>query len=729
MAQIIQNISVEVSKPNFFAAIVAKQYDSNSRFLKAKLIHDSKVVEIPNTSTTTINAKRSDGEEKSFAGEVNNDNTVTVPLAFWMLELVGTVKCDISVLGTDGSKLTSTTFVLEVQEASCDSGDVSADENYNVLVKLIEDVGKVTPDQTYKPSSKNAQSGVAVAEALTEATKKIIDQRNIFEGAEIYADENGNQASYTINSKGEIIEDTFYTDSLIYGYVKVKPNTLYSSIVSFRALAEYKADGTFIALNWTTKKVGNMYQFTTSEECELIRFSRAKLEGTKNIYNFYCVEGAYTEMPLYINHTHIEDVLICEGDIDRGAITSENIKYDVLQEEHCDFIETNKDFLKNATWQGGSCANYGIFNNLDGWCHSSFVPVNPSTEYVFGFSSNVSAVAFDKNKRPCKVNGTAGYGTLTKTDGKITTPDDCWYIVINTLPANVDKTTMYLSTANTAEPDTFTMPNLKIGINNLGGDVLASVKAPLSSILADLIFTTETRKIKLIGDSITHGMGSSDFAQSTAESDFLFNAGSFPQYRNYGVKCWAGMLKEYLESKFNCTVTNNGASGASAQQLVDNWDAIVSADDDVIICMIGTNDRGKTLATIYQSVVALYEKAQANKQRIIFMSAPPTSIENEMMKNDNGEYTFIIHMEDIDNLYNYVNNTLNVGYISIYKAFLNYCRDTGTSVDSLLDDGLHPNDEGYKLMFEIVLEALGFGRKRDTGNSVIDEISALVGGV
>ena len=35
MIQIIQDITVEVAKPNFFQAIVAKQFDSNSRFLKA----------------------------------------------------------------------------------------------------------------------------------------------------------------------------------------------------------------------------------------------------------------------------------------------------------------------------------------------------------------------------------------------------------------------------------------------------------------------------------------------------------------------------------------------------------------------------------------------------------------------------------------------------------------------------------------------------------------------
>lgn len=134
MAQIIQNISVEVSKPNFFAAIVAKQYDSGSRFLKATFIHDGKKVSIPSTSTVTINAKRSDGNEKPFNGEVNDDGTVTVPLTYWMLEIAGTLKCDISIFDADESKLTSTDFIVDVQEASCANPDVTDSNKYDILV-------------------------------------------------------------------------------------------------------------------------------------------------------------------------------------------------------------------------------------------------------------------------------------------------------------------------------------------------------------------------------------------------------------------------------------------------------------------------------------------------------------------------------------------------------------------------------------------------------------------
>ncbi len=165
MAQIIQKISVDVSKPNFFQAIVAKQYDSGTRFVKATFIHNNEKVYIEPTATVTINATRKDGSKSSFAGVVNDDGTATLPLTYWMLELVGTVKCDISVLSGEG-RLTSTNFDIEVEKASNDNGDVSEDENYDVLLQLIEEVKSVVPDQTYNPESENAQSGKAVAQAL-----------------------------------------------------------------------------------------------------------------------------------------------------------------------------------------------------------------------------------------------------------------------------------------------------------------------------------------------------------------------------------------------------------------------------------------------------------------------------------------------------------------------------------------------------------------------------------
>ena len=139
MVQVTKKIALEVSKPNTLKVIVAKQGDNRSRFLKVTFANDNKKIEIPPSATAIINALRGDGTSKSFAGEVNSDGTVTVPLTSWILELEGIVECDISAIDEDGRRLTTSTFVVEVECAVC-CDDISEDENYDILVKLIEDV-------------------------------------------------------------------------------------------------------------------------------------------------------------------------------------------------------------------------------------------------------------------------------------------------------------------------------------------------------------------------------------------------------------------------------------------------------------------------------------------------------------------------------------------------------------------------------------------------------------
>ena len=123
MTQIIKEINVEVAKPNLFQAIVAKQHDNNSRFIKATLVDNGINIDIDYTFDVTINATRPDGERRRFIGTVNADGTVTVPLTSWMLELNGTLQCDISVYSSD-SRLTSTSFTVFVEEAACESDEI-----------------------------------------------------------------------------------------------------------------------------------------------------------------------------------------------------------------------------------------------------------------------------------------------------------------------------------------------------------------------------------------------------------------------------------------------------------------------------------------------------------------------------------------------------------------------------------------------------------------------------
>lgn len=177
MIEIIKELEIEVSKPNVFQAVVAKQYDMNTRFLKVTFVDNKEKISITNSDTVsvTINALRPDGQSKGFDGTINDDGTVTVPLHSWMLELVGTVVCDISAIDTkEGSskKLTTTSFTLFVEQAAWGGEGMTSDPQYDILIQLINDCA------TARTNADIALEKSAEADAKYDACVEATDRAN-----------------------------------------------------------------------------------------------------------------------------------------------------------------------------------------------------------------------------------------------------------------------------------------------------------------------------------------------------------------------------------------------------------------------------------------------------------------------------------------------------------------------------------------------------------------------
>lgn len=170
MALIIKQISVDVASENIFQSIIAKQYDTDSRFLKVKLTNEGSQILVLPASTVLINARREDGNAKAFAGTVNDDGTVTVPITNWMLELDGQVKCDISVIDKDKRKLSSTSFQITVEEAAYTGEEIYKDEDYDVLMELMLECERAT--------NAAERVGITTTEALETAYANILKGRN-----------------------------------------------------------------------------------------------------------------------------------------------------------------------------------------------------------------------------------------------------------------------------------------------------------------------------------------------------------------------------------------------------------------------------------------------------------------------------------------------------------------------------------------------------------------------
>ena len=235
-----------------------------------------------------------------------------------------------------------------------------------------------------------------------------------------------------------------------------------------------------------------------------------------------------------------------------------------------------------------------------------------------------------------------------------------------------------------------------------------------AKIFSSLILGEKTMRIKLLGDSITHGVGGTGFAQSGEPI-----TGKFA--RNPHGYCWAKLLKDCLEARFDCQVVNNGCTGTTINFILDHFDALVDPEDDIILCTIGTNnrhqyvyqgpkwDRRAHMEGIYRNILALYDKFRQAGKQVVFMANIPASWENEQDKPGAEGYWRLIHMSDIHDLYVKASFACGFPLIDMYTMFLEYCQVSHVPLETLLADGLHPNDAGYLVMYRLLMKALGLG--------------------
>lgn len=230
-------------------------------------------------------------------------------------------------------------------------------------------------------------------------------------------------------------------------------------------------------------------------------------------------------------------------------------------------------------------------------------------------------------------------------------------------------------------------------------------------MMKSVLDNKETVKIKLLGDSITHGACGTGYAQ---DGDVII-----PGWRrNTKGYCWASLFKEYMEYKYNCNVVNNGCSGIAIRHLLEHFDKLVDEDDDLMICTIGTNDRHRffhecenkpsreELSNIfYKDLVVLNDRLNEMNKKVIYVANVPASHAND--HNDGENYWRILQMKDIDTAHKRLEKEHGVTLISLYDLFLQRCEREGVFYEALLADGLHPNDEGYRVMYEILKESLG----------------------
>lgn len=223
-------------------------------------------------------------------------------------------------------------------------------------------------------------------------------------------------------------------------------------------------------------------------------------------------------------------------------------------------------------------------------------------------------------------------------------------------------------------------------------------KQTISSIMSQCILSNTQKYIKFIGDSITQGVGGTGFAQ---DGEIIMTVGETTWRVNTNGKCWANSCKAYFEEKLNCKVKNFGCSGIDSGGISANMNQLIDGTEDIVIVILGTNDRFQnTKQQTYDYLKSIYNYCNSRDIKVIFMSNIPAS----QVSEDNPVMNW--HMEDLDMIIMKLCNDLNIEYISLYKKMIEYCKNNGIDFNTLLGDGLHPNDIGYSVMFYLISNGL-----------------------
>lgn len=184
MPKALFDITADVGRESRSPSVTAKQFDKDSRFLRIHIVNHSKPIAIAQDSSVIISAERPDGEAKAFSGRVNPDGTATVPLTDWMLAVEGELRCDVSVVGSDGTKLTTTAFNISVERPSYSGEDISDEpQTLDIITEILTQMSGKMPNYKIGPGLKVSEDTIYVTAGIGDGGSATVDPTLTLEGA------------------------------------------------------------------------------------------------------------------------------------------------------------------------------------------------------------------------------------------------------------------------------------------------------------------------------------------------------------------------------------------------------------------------------------------------------------------------------------------------------------------------------------------------------------------
>ncbi len=172
-------------------------------------------------------------------------------------------------------------------------------------------------------------------------------------------------------------------------------------------------------------------------------------------------------------------------------------------------------------------------------------------------------------------------------------------------------------------------------------------------------------------------------------------------------RAWHALAAERLDSEF----LNRGVAGDTTGGLLSRFHPEVIAErPQAVILLAGANDLwwGVDLSVIQANLFAMVCQAQAHRIVPLLGLPPPVdpgrAAAGEMLQPHAGWEALCRDLGRLAHALASAAAACNVAFIDFYRPFLDETRSVRTEL--FLDNGLHPNTDGHRLMADGVVDAM-----------------------
>lgn len=199
----------------------------------------------------------------------------------------------------------------------------------------------------------------------------------------------------------------------------------------------------------------------------------------------------------------------------------------------------------------------------------------------------------------------------------------------------------------------------------------------------------EVRSIRLIGDSITEGVGTDGHADPYVENTgvVIYDDGQGDVHYEATAEAddWANSFRSYAKQRGVKSFVNAGIGGAFMHELAENPDAWIREGADVIFVALGTNDAGYYGPDEYRKDARTALAAAAKKAKLVVGVSPVSDLrDTEMLVEPASELGDVLSKVCAEGGYAFVD-----------------ARDV-SSPAQFIDDNLHPNSAGSQAIWSCI---------------------------